>query len=169
VDTLFAALSYLDAFCVSDYFPALVGLDLDGHERVVRGVMRTLGRLHDPVVEERVEEWRRLRKAGERREPADFLDVLASLDDAAGRPLLTVEEIKAHVIYVCPGILPWPPTQDIMIATVDNPSNAAEWALAEMVNRLVSLLSVLPQLKFWASYATGLRQTNISDLVPVWY
>jgi len=25
--------------------------------------------------------------------------------------------------------------QDIMIATVDNPSNAAEWALAEMVNR----------------------------------
>ena len=43
-----------------------------------------------------------------------------------------------------------------MIATVDNPSNAAEWALAEMVNRLVSLLSVLPQLKFWASYATGL-------------
>ena len=40
-----------------------------------------------------------------------------------------------------------------MIATVDNPSNAAEWALAEMVNRLVSLLSVLPQLKFWASYA----------------
>jgi len=45
--------------------------------------------------------------------------------------------------------------QDIMIATVDNPSNAAEWALAEMVNRLVSLLSVLPQLKFWASYATG--------------
>jgi len=45
--------------------------------------------------------------------------------------------------------------QDIMIATVDNPSNAAEWALAEMVNRLVSLLSVLPQLKFWASYATA--------------
>ena len=42
-----------------------------------------------------------------------------------------------------------------MIATVDNPSNAAEWALAEMVNRLASLLPVLPQLKFWASYATG--------------
>ena len=98
MDALFAALSYLDAFCVSDYFPALVGLDLDGHERVVRGVMRTLGRLHDPVVEERVEEWRRLRKAGECREPADFLDVLASLDDAAGRPLLTVEEIKAQTI-----------------------------------------------------------------------
>uniref|UniRef100_K4A8I0 Tyrosine N-monooxygenase n=1 Tax=Setaria italica TaxID=4555 RepID=K4A8I0_SETIT len=98
VDALFATLNYLDAFCVSDYFPALVGLDLDGHERVVRGIMRTLRRLHDPVVEERVEEWRQLRKAGERRDPADFLDVLASLDDAAGRPLLTVDEIKAQTI-----------------------------------------------------------------------
>jgi cytochrome P450 len=98
VDALFATLNYLDAFCVSDYFPALVGLDLDGHERVVRRVMRTLNRLHDPIVEERVEEWRLLRKAGERRDVADFLDVLASLDDAAGRPLLTVEEIKAQTI-----------------------------------------------------------------------
>jgi len=98
VDALFATLNYLDAFCVSDYFPALVGLDLDGHEWVVRRVMRTLNRLHDPVVQERVEEWHLLRKAGERRDVADFLDVLASLDDAARRPLLTVEEIKAQTI-----------------------------------------------------------------------
>jgi len=54
-----------------------------------------------------------------------------------------------------------------MIATVDNPSNAAEWALAEMVNRLVSLLSVLPQLKFWASYATGLRDVILFALLTV--
>jgi phenylalanine N-monooxygenase len=98
VDALFAVLSYLDAFCVSDYFPALVGLDLDGHEKVIRGVMRTLNRLHDPVIEERVEEWRLLRKAGERRDVADFLDVLASLDAGPGRPMLTVEEIKAQAI-----------------------------------------------------------------------
>ncbi|KAI4989707.1 tyrosine N-monooxygenase-like [Hordeum vulgare subsp. vulgare] len=122
VDALFAVLGYLDAFAVSDYFPALVGLDLDGHEKVIRDVMRTLNRLHDPVIEERVEEWRLLRKAGERRDVADFLDVLASLDGAGGRPLLTVEEIKAQAI-------------DVMIASVDNPSNAVEWALAEMMNK----------------------------------
>ncbi|CAN6310373.1 unnamed protein product [Urochloa humidicola] len=133
VGALFATLNYLDAFCVSDYFPALVGLDLDGHERVVRGVMRTLRRLHDPVVEERVEEWRLLRKAGERREPADFLDVLASLDDDAGRPMLTVDEIKAQII-------------DIMIATVDNPSNAAEWALAEMLNQPAVMAKAMSEL-----------------------
>jgi len=56
-----------------------------------------------------VEEWRRLRKAGERREPADFLDVLASLDDAAGRPLLTVDEIKAQTIVSYSSLLVPPP------------------------------------------------------------
>uniref|UniRef100_A0A0D9VVU4 Tyrosine N-monooxygenase n=1 Tax=Leersia perrieri TaxID=77586 RepID=A0A0D9VVU4_9ORYZ len=133
VDALFATLNYLDAFCVSDYFPALVGLDLDGHEKVVRSIMATLTRLHDPIVEERVEEWRLLRKAGETRDVADFLDVLASLDNDAGQPLLTVEEIKAQTI-------------DIMIATVDNPSNAVEWALAEMVKKPEVMRNAMDEL-----------------------
>ncbi|CAM0876195.1 unnamed protein product [Alopecurus aequalis] len=133
VDALFGVLSYLDAFCVSDYFPALVGLDLDGHEKVIRSVMRTLNRLHDPVIEERVEEWRLLRKAGERRDIADFLDILASLDGRDGRPLLTVEEIKSQTI-------------DIMIASVDNPSNAVEWALAEMINRPETMRKAMAEL-----------------------
>jgi tyrosine N-monooxygenase len=50
----------------------------------------------------------------------DFLDVLISLRDGNGDPLLTIEEVKAQV-------------QDITFAAVDNPSNAVEWALAEMV------------------------------------
>lgn len=98
VDALFTALDYLGAFCVSDYFPALVGLDLDGHEEVVNGLMRTFSRLHDPIIEERMEEWRALRKGGENREVGDFLDVLVSLEDAEGQPLLTVEEIKAETL-----------------------------------------------------------------------
>uniref|UniRef100_A0ACD5TVJ0 Uncharacterized protein n=1 Tax=Avena sativa TaxID=4498 RepID=A0ACD5TVJ0_AVESA len=133
VDALFAVLNYLDAFCVSDYFPALVGLDLDGHEKVIRAVMSTLNRLHDPVIEDRVEEWRLLRKAGERREIADFLDVLASLDGGAGRPLLTVQEIKSQAI-------------DIMIASIDNPSNAVEWALAEMMNKPDTMRKAMAEL-----------------------
>ncbi|GJM95757.1 hypothetical protein PR202_ga12535 [Eleusine coracana subsp. coracana] len=151
VDALFATLNYLDAFCVSDYFPALVGLDLDGHERIVKGVMRTLNRLHDPVVEERVEEWRLLRKAGERREAADFLDVLASLDDAAGRPLLSVEEIKAQTI-------------DIMIATVDNPSNAAEWALAEMMNRPDVMRKAMAELDAVVGRDRPVRESDLGEL-----
>ncbi|XP_062209320.1 tyrosine N-monooxygenase-like [Phragmites australis] len=151
VDALFAVLNYLDAFCVSDYFPALVGLDLDGHEKVIRGVMRTLNRLHDPIVEERVEEWRLLREAGEPRNVADFLDVLASLDDTAGRPLLTVEEIKAQTI-------------DIMIATVDNPSNAAEWALAEMMNRPDVTRKAMAELDAVVGRDRLVQESDVRDL-----
>ncbi|GJN24186.1 hypothetical protein PR202_gb11914 [Eleusine coracana subsp. coracana] len=151
VDALFATLNYLDAFCVSDYFPALVGLDLDGHERIVRGVMRTLNRLHDPIVVERVEEWRLLRKAGERRDAADFLDVLVSLDDPTGQPLLSVEEIKAQTI-------------DIMIATVDNPSNAAEWALAEMMNRPDVMRKAMAELDAVVGRDRPVRESDLGEL-----
>ncbi|XP_059310400.1 isoleucine N-monooxygenase 1-like [Lycium ferocissimum] len=44
------------------------------------------------------------------------------LREALRNPLLTVEEIKAEVI-------------EVMLAVVDNPSNAVEWALAEMLNQ----------------------------------
>ncbi|KAF8722278.1 hypothetical protein HU200_022589 [Digitaria exilis] len=99
VDALFTLLNYLYSFCVSDYFPMLRGLDLDGHEKVVHGVMTTLNRLHDPIIEERIHEWSTLRKHGEKREIGDFLDVLVSLEDSEGQPLLSLEEIKAQTAW----------------------------------------------------------------------
>uniref|UniRef100_M8BTB5 Tyrosine N-monooxygenase n=1 Tax=Aegilops tauschii TaxID=37682 RepID=M8BTB5_AEGTA len=76
-----------------------------------------MSRLHEAVIEERWGQW----KYGERKELDDFLEVLITLKDAEGKPLLTIEEIKAQ-------------SQDITFAAVDNPSNAVEWALAEMAN-----------------------------------
>ncbi|KAL6638273.1 hypothetical protein ACP70R_025845 [Stipagrostis hirtigluma subsp. patula] len=118
MDAVFTSLGLLYAFCVSDYLPWLRGLDLDGHEKVVKEANATVNRLHDTVIDERWRQW----KSGERQEPEDFLDVLISLKDAHGDPLLTIEEVKAQ-------------SQDITFAAVDNPSNAVEWALAEMVSR----------------------------------
>ncbi|XP_020150562.3 tyrosine N-monooxygenase-like [Aegilops tauschii subsp. strangulata] len=120
IDATFTSLGLLFSFCVSDYLPWLLGLDLDGHEKKVRQANATISRLHDMVIDER---WRQ-RKGGERREEPqdqDFLDVLITVNDGDGNPLLTIEEVKA----VC---------KDITLAAVDNPSNAVEWALAEMVN-----------------------------------
>nr|CAB3502550.1 unnamed protein product [Digitaria exilis] len=123
VDALFTLVNCVYSFCISDYFPVLRGgLDLDGHEKVVHGVMETLNRLHDPIIEERIHEWSILRKHGEKREIQDFLDVLVSLEDSEGQALLSFEEIKAQAA-------------EIMFAIVDNPSNAVEWALAEMMNK----------------------------------
>ncbi|CDP17747.1 unnamed protein product [Coffea canephora] len=53
---------------------------------------------------------------------SDLLDVLIRLKNNNGRPLLTTEEIRAQIT-------------ELMFATVDNPSNAVEWALAEMLNQ----------------------------------
>ncbi|VAH40170.1 unnamed protein product [Triticum turgidum subsp. durum] len=122
VAALFTVLNHLYSFCVSDYFPALIGLDLDGHEKVSKDAMQTINRLHDPIIEERIRERSStLEKFGEKKEARDFLDVLVHLKDAEGQPMLSLEEIRAQ-------------TAEMMFAAVDNPSNAVEWALAEMMN-----------------------------------
>ncbi|RCV22633.1 hypothetical protein SETIT_4G236100v2 [Setaria italica] len=117
VDAVFRSLGLLYAFCVSDYLPWLLGLDLDGHEKMVKEANKIVNGLHDKVIDERWRQW----KSGERKEPEDFLDVLITLKAADGKALLTIEEVKAQ-------------SQDITFAAVDNPSNAVEWALAETVN-----------------------------------
>jgi hypothetical protein len=58
--------------------------------------MRTLSRLHDPIIRERIREWDGLRERGEKREVRDFLDALVSLVDSQGRPFLSFDEIKAQ-------------------------------------------------------------------------
>ncbi|XP_037480992.1 tyrosine N-monooxygenase-like [Triticum dicoccoides] len=123
VAALFTALNHLYSFCVSDYFPALVGLDLDGQEKVSKDAMQTINRLHDPIIEERIlERSSSLDKGGEKKEARDILDVLVHLKDVEGQPLLSLQEIRAQ-------------TAEMMFAAVDNPSNAVEWALAEMMNK----------------------------------
>ncbi|KAI4325958.1 hypothetical protein MLD38_031316 [Melastoma candidum] len=132
VEAVFNALVYLYAFCVSDYFPCLEGLDLDGHERIVKEASETMKKYHDPIVEQRIREWR---NSGDNanKEPQDLLDVLISLKDSNGQPLLATDEIKAQ-------------TTEIMIAAIDNPSNVAEWTMAEMINQPELLRKAVEEL-----------------------
>jgi phenylalanine N-monooxygenase len=100
VAALFTALNHLYNFCVSDYFPTLVGLDLEGHEMVSKSVMAVLNRFHDPIIEERIRErsTNALKKGGEKKEVKDFLDALVYLEDADGQPLLSLQEIRAQTM-----------------------------------------------------------------------
>ncbi|XVE86065.1 hypothetical protein DITRI_Ditri18aG0006600 [Diplodiscus trichospermus] len=118
VESLFTVLMHLYSFILSDYIPWLRALDLEGHEKVVSEAMRIVNGYHDPLIDERVQEW----TEGKRKEPEDLLDAFISAKDSDGKPALSVEEIKAQC-------------SEIMLATVDNPSNAAEWAMAEMINQ----------------------------------
>ncbi|XP_051212951.1 tyrosine N-monooxygenase [Lolium perenne] len=152
VAALFTALNHLYSFCVSDYFPALVGLDLEGHEMVSKNVMRVLNRFHDPIIEERIRERSTtLGNGGEKKEARDFLDVLVYLEDADGQPLLTLEEIRAQ-------------TMEMMFATIDNPSNAVEWALAEMMNKPEVLQKAIDELDIVVGKDRLVEESDIPHL-----
>ncbi|XP_022875652.1 isoleucine N-monooxygenase 2-like [Olea europaea var. sylvestris] len=118
VAALFTILSSLFGFAVADYVPWLEFFDFDGYKGILKKAIGTLSKFHDPEIHERIQTWEKGMRANE----DDILDVLISLKDSKGAPLLTIEEIKAQII-------------EIMLATVDNPSNAIEWALAEMINQ----------------------------------
>ncbi|KAL1193492.1 Phenylalanine N-monooxygenase [Cardamine amara subsp. amara] len=117
VESLFTVLTHLYAFALSDYVPWLRFLDLEGHEKIVSDAMGSVSKYNDPLVDERVMQWRN----GELKEPQDFLDMFILAKGTDGKPTLSTEEIKAQMT-------------ELMLATVDNPSNAVEWAMAEMIN-----------------------------------
>ncbi|CAK7323492.1 unnamed protein product [Dovyalis caffra] len=118
VEAIFTILNHLFSFCISDFLPSLVGFDLDGHEKVVKESHGIINKYHDPIIDQRVQQW----KDGTKKDMEDLLDVLITLKDDNGNPLLSKDEIKAQ-------------TTEIMMATVDNPSNACEWVFAEMLNQ----------------------------------
>ncbi|PON35477.1 Cytochrome P450, E-class, group I [Trema orientale] len=119
VRALFTLLSHIYAFSVSDYLPWLTWLDLDGHQRKVFEATKVINKYQDPIVNDRIRQWRE----GKRTEPAeDLLDVFISLKGSDGNPLLSDDEIRAQVT-------------ELFLAVVDNPYSAAEWALSEMLNQ----------------------------------
>ncbi|CAI0377292.1 unnamed protein product [Linum tenue] len=119
VEALFTGLKYLYYSGVSDYLPWLRGWNVDGKEKIVKEADKTIKALQNPIIDERIRQWR----SGERKEIDDLIDVLVTLkDDVDGKPLLTPQEIKCQAA-------------ELMMAVIDNPSNAVEWTMAELINR----------------------------------
>ncbi|KAK9053986.1 hypothetical protein SSX86_025061 [Deinandra increscens subsp. villosa] len=114
-DSLLTILAYLNAFCVTDYFPWLRWItDFDGHEKIVRNAIHNARKYQDPLIDERIQQW----KDGARMQQEDLLDVFITLETTR----LTADEIKAQIL-------------DIVLAGFDNVSNNIEWAMAEMINQ----------------------------------
>ncbi|KAK9124730.1 hypothetical protein Sjap_014332 [Stephania japonica] len=123
IEAIRTTLSLVNAFCVSDYMPCLRWLDLDGHEKIMTRAIGIINKHHDPLIDERIKSWRSIIKDEiSTPKPRDLLDVLISLEDDNGKPMLSSEEIKAEAT-------------ELMMAGFDNSANAAEWALAEIVSQ----------------------------------
>nr|ART92263.1 CYP79A120 [Dacrydium balansae] len=121
VDACFKVVGLEYNFSVADYLPCLRRLDIGGEERKMKAAIDIVDKYHTPLIEERFRRRRRSASA-DTEEPKDLLDVLISAKDSDGRPLLSLEEIKAQVA-------------DLSYAALDSPSNATEWVLAEMLQQ----------------------------------
>ncbi|PIA30156.1 hypothetical protein AQUCO_05700096v1 [Aquilegia coerulea] len=149
VDSLFKILGYINAFSVSDYLPWLRRFDLDGHEKILRNALENIKKYNDPVIDERIHMWR-VKK--EKKEVQDILDVLILLtDDSTGSPLLSSSEIKAQIL-------------DLMLAAVDNPSHATEWAFAEMINEPKLLQRAVEELDEVVGKDRLVQESDLSNL-----
>ncbi|CAL1353477.1 unnamed protein product [Linum trigynum] len=118
VEAVFTALKYLYWSCLSDFFPWLWGWNVDGKEKIINEANETIRGYQDPIIDARIQEWRN----GEKTEMDDLLDFFITVNDEQGKPLLTPHEIKSQAT-------------EIMMASIDNPSNAVEWAMAELINQ----------------------------------
>ncbi|KAL2470897.1 Tryptophan N-monooxygenase 1 [Abeliophyllum distichum] len=118
IAAVFTILKIVYGFGIADYISWLEIFDFDGYKGNLKKAIASLAKFHDPEIDGRIQMWEKGVKAMEE----DILDVLINLKDSEGAPLLTIEEIKALLI-------------EITAATVDNPTNAIEWALAEMINQ----------------------------------
>ncbi|KAL5991306.1 hypothetical protein ACLOJK_012213 [Asimina triloba] len=132
VEALYTVLSLLYVFDVADYLPMLRCLDLEGHEKMMKRAIEVVNKYHDPIVDGRMMRWR---SGGARamRDPEDMLDMMILAKDGNENPSLSAEEIKAQIT-------------ELMIATVDNPSNAVEWAIAEMIEQPSILKKAMEEL-----------------------
>ncbi|TXG46888.1 hypothetical protein EZV62_026182 [Acer yangbiense] len=153
IDAIFKVLAYMYSFCVSDYVPCLRGVvDLDDHEKVMKENIGIIDRYHDPIIEERILELRDHHGLIKKEvDHEDLLDVLITLKDEDGNPLLSTEEIKAQIT-------------ELMLATVDNPSNAVEWALAEMINQPKILEKAIEELDRVVGKERLVQESDFSQL-----
>ncbi|KAL0367522.1 UNVERIFIED_CONTAM: Valine N-monooxygenase 1 [Sesamum radiatum] len=118
VDGLFTILKYLYGFAIADFFSWLEVFDLDGYKGIIKNAIKRVRKYQDPEINKRIKMWQQ----GVRKTEEDLLDVLINLKDSKTNLLLSIQEIKAQIT-------------EIMLAAIDNPSNAVEWTLAEMINQ----------------------------------
>lgn len=149
VDAAFEVLKYIYAFGIQDYLPYLRWLDLDGHEKIIRKAMGVVNKYHDPIIEERIRQWSN--GSTKNKVPEDLLDVLISLKDKQGKPLLSAEEIKAQAV-------------ELIIATVDNPANAVEWAMAEMINQPDILIKATEEIDMVVGKSRWVQESDFPKL-----
>nr|GMD43011.1 isoleucine N-monooxygenase 1-like [Ipomoea batatas] len=144
---LFTLLQTLYGLGISDFIPWLSVFDIGGHKSTIKKALSVMRKHLDTEVDKRVQMW----KDGTKTLEEDILDVLVMLKDNVGRPLLSDAEIKTQVL-------------EMMLATTDNPSNAVEWALAEMINQPSLLDKAVKEIDSVVGRERLVEESDLSNL-----
>ncbi|KAM3206573.1 hypothetical protein ACQJBY_061969 [Aegilops geniculata] len=103
---------------VSDFFPALAALDLQG---IRRSMTRQLGKVYR-LIDQEIDRRRRGRGAGsvDGRDKDDLLDVMLQMSEVDGGTVMNQDSMRAFLT-------------DLFLAAIDTVSGAIEWAMAELL------------------------------------
>ncbi|KAL0558841.1 hypothetical protein IC582_003423 [Cucumis melo] len=144
---LLTIVRHVNSFSISDFMPCLKPLDLDGHQKNMKNALNVLRKYDEHIIKERVQQWKTDEKI---KGVEDILDILISLTDDNGNSLLSIEEIKNQIM-------------DIQLATIDNPSNAVEWAMAELLDQPKVLKKAIEELDKVVGRERLVQESDISE------
>ncbi|KFK43335.1 hypothetical protein AALP_AA1G111500 [Arabis alpina] len=149
LESIFGTLNCLPNFSPADYLEKWFGgWNLDGQEEMVRANTNLVRSYSNPIIDERVELWR---KIGGKATVEDWIDILITLKDENGKYSITPDEIKAQCVEFC-------------IAAIDNPANNMEWTLAEMLKSPEILTKAMKELDQVVGKDRLVQESDIPNL-----
>ncbi|XP_038907013.1 flavonoid 3'-monooxygenase CYP75B137-like [Benincasa hispida] len=133
---------------ISDFFPCLAGLDLQGIEKQMLKLVTKLDSIFDKMIDER------LRKADEEenRDKNDFLQFLLKVkDESDSKTPLTMVQLKALLM-------------DMVIGGTDTSSNTIEFAMAEIMKNPKVAEKAMEELTVVVGKQSIVEESHIQSL-----
>ncbi|KAK4486395.1 hypothetical protein RD792_009069 [Penstemon davidsonii] len=116
---------------VSDFFPILAGLDIQGVKRDMEIQLQSIDRILDALIAQCM---KKLSEIGKDEGRKDFLQILLELKEKEDSEMsITPKQLKAILI-------------DIVTGGTDTSSTTIEWAMAELMNNLEVMTKVQKEL-----------------------
>nr|QWK52284.1 cytochrome P450 79C1 [Isatis tinctoria] len=157
-DAIFKALDCFFSFYIADYYPLFRGWNLEGEEVVLREAVDVIAKYNKMIIDEKIKLWRETSEDYDAEKDKndvsvikDWLDILFTLKDDNGKPLLTPQEIT-HL------------SVDLDVVGIDNAVNVIEWTLAEMLNQRGILEKAVEEIDMIVGKDRLVQESDVSNL-----
>ncbi|KAH9295326.1 hypothetical protein KI387_038914, partial [Taxus chinensis] len=139
---IYESFSLINAFNVGDYLPFLRPLDLQGHERRMKEIMKWVDNLYASIIEEQRLEFKTSSETG----PLNFVHTL--LEAERRDKTLSITKIKAILI-------------DIVAAGTDTSSVTSEWTMAELLRHPEFMTRVQKEIDEVVGYERHVEESDL--------